>query len=639
MKSKDDNTSVRCNVTGKFRRLFMSKRIFAIMILATLMLGGACGIAFSASVPTQLTIQGVLLTSDGNPPAAGNKTFTFRIFDMWSGGTQVWPTPAPMGEEQIISTNQSGLWTAQVGAVVPLSASIFDGAERWLDITVNDGINPPETLTRIPIKASPYAYRVATLEGADGGTSNDTMGVRDPGGNVSVLGAGGLKFEAGGGPVSGPQGITFLIDGITRSGQDADSIWVDSGDADRVKIGADGLVFTGSTDTGFVAWIAGPGLGAEVGINTGHPIEALTVVGAVRAMDDSDADLDPWIGARKSLVIAKEGADEWGRSVDGDSAGVYFPADDDDFAIMSSKALVDKTEMRISVGDNPDDHILLMPSGNVGINTTAPIAKLHVAGSSRVEGPLTLGTPEQGGALNIYDAHGNATFQASGVIHQLVVTNSAGIGTVVLGGNQSGDALTQKSPNVPGTGVVGVYDALGGMAGFLSETGIDLYATNSNRTFYVNRFTGNACADGTITQNGGCDVAENMTVVGPVTDYEPGDVLILSATEVGRLELSSQQYSKRVAGIHSTQPGFHLGSNAFGHTDNQVPLALNGVVPCKVTTENGSIEVGDLLVSSSIPGHAMKATDPTAAFGAVIGKAMEPLISGHGVIKVLVVLQ
>ena len=51
------------------------------------------------------------------------------------------------------------------------------------------------------------------------------------------------------------------------------------------------------------------------------------------------------------------------------------------------------------------------------------------------------------------------------------------------------------------------------------------------------------------------------------------------------------------------------------------------------------IEVGDLLTTSATPGHAMKATDPLKAFGAVIGKALRPLDSGQGLIPVLIALQ
>jgi hypothetical protein len=71
----------------------------------------------------------------------------------------------------------------------------------------------------------------------------------------------------------------------------------------------------------------------------------------------------------------------------------------------------------------------------------------------------------------------------------------------------------------------------------------------------------------------------------------------------------------------------------------EVPLAVVGIVPCKASAENGPIERGDLLVTSSTPGHAMKGTDRNRMLGAVVGKALEPLREGKGVIQVLVTLQ
>jgi hypothetical protein len=62
-------------------------------------------------------------------------------------------------------------------------------------------------------------------------------------------------------------------------------------------------------------------------------------------------------------------------------------------------------------------------------------------------------------------------------------------------------------------------------------------------------------------------------------------------------------------------------------------------VPCKVTSANGAIKRGDLLVSSPEPGYAMKGTDRLRLAGAVVGKAMQPLASGKGTIEVLVTLQ
>ena len=62
---------------------------------------------------------------------------------------------------------------------------------------------------------------------------------------------------------------------------------------------------------------------------------------------------------------------------------------------------------------------------------------------------------------------------------------------------------------------------------------------------------------------------------------------------------------------------------------DEVPLAVVGIVPCKVSAENGAIQAGDLLVTSSTPGHAMKGTDHSKMLGAVVGKALEPLQKGR----------
>lgn len=64
-----------------------------------------------------------------------------------------------------------------------------------------------------------------------------------------------------------------------------------------------------------------------------------------------------------------------------------------------------------------------------------------------------------------------------------------------------------------------------------------------------------------------------------------------------------------------------------------------GIVPTKVSTENGPIKRGDLLVTSATLGYAMKGTDRGLLTGAIVGKALESLDSGTGVIEVLVSLQ
>jgi len=96
-----------------------------------------------------------------------------------------------------------------------------------------------------------------------------------------------------------------------------------------------------------------------------------------------------------------------------------------------------------------------------------------------------------------------------------------------------------------------------------------------------------------------------------------------------------------VAGIYSTKPGLLGTTRRLNEAvpEDEVPLAVVGIVPCKVTAANGPIRVGDPLVASSTPGHAMKGTARNRMLGAVVGKALEPLPQGTGIIQVLVTLQ
>jgi len=106
----------------------------------------------------------------------------------------------------------------------------------------------------------------------------------------------------------------------------------------------------------------------------------------------------------------------------------------------------------------------------------------------------------------------------------------------------------------------------------------------------------------------------------------------------GKLARSTQAYQPTVVGVYSTRPGFVGGQPVEGELEGHIPLAVVGVVPVKASAENGPIRPGDLLVASATPGHAMQA-GPNPPQGTVIGKALEGLEEGTGVIQMLVVLQ
>ncbi|MGH8495550.1 MAG: hypothetical protein ACREVN_05395 [Gammaproteobacteria bacterium] len=135
----------------------------------------------------------------------------------------------------------------------------------------------------------------------------------------------------------------------------------------------------------------------------------------------------------------------------------------------------------------------------------------------------------------------------------------------------------------------------------------------------------------------GADCAEDFDISGS-GELGPGTVMIIG--DEGKLHESRDAYDKRVAGVISGggdyRPGIILGRRQS--QDSRLPLALAGKVSCKVDARYSPIAVGDLLTTSSTPGHAMKADNPHSSYGAVIGKALRPLAGGCGSIPVLIAL-
>lgn len=136
----------------------------------------------------------------------------------------------------------------------------------------------------------------------------------------------------------------------------------------------------------------------------------------------------------------------------------------------------------------------------------------------------------------------------------------------------------------------------------------------------------------------GSDCAERFELAG-AEPPEAGTVVVIDRD--GRLRESREPYDKRVAGVVAGagdyRPAIVMGAAATGRAGALV--ALVGKTFCKADASHCAIEVGDLLTTSSNPGHAMKAGDPARAFGAVIGKALRRLAHGQGLIPILVALQ
>ena len=129
------------------------------------------------------------------------------------------------------------------------------------------------------------------------------------------------------------------------------------------------------------------------------------------------------------------------------------------------------------------------------------------------------------------------------------------------------------------------------------------------------------------------DIAEAMLVA----EGEPGDVVVISQDEDITLVRSKKKFDVKAAGVISSDPKIYMGYSPQGKkTGRYKPLALAGIVLCNVTAENGAIKKGDILVSSSLPGHAMRADPEQVTPGMMLGSALGSLEQGEGKIYILV---
>lgn len=170
-----------------------------------------------------------------------------------------------------------------------------------------------------------------------------------------------------------------------------------------------------------------------------------------------------------------------------------------------------------------------------------------------------------------------------------------------------------------------VVQATGGFQ-FLASTGGVTIFPNGTLTVPVLSITG------------GTDVAEPFEISGG--KISTGSVVIIDDEHPGRLKLSQRPYDTRVAGVVSGANGIHPGiqmqQGLLAEGEN---VALSGRVYVRADASKCPIRPGDLLTTSSIPGHAMKVTDRAKAQGAILGKAMTGLSERSGMVLMLVTLQ
>ncbi|HEV2856583.1 MAG TPA: hypothetical protein VHC97_27600 [Thermoanaerobaculia bacterium] len=218
-----------------------------------------------------------------------------------------------------------------------------------------------------------------------------------------------------------------------------------------------------------------------------------------------------------------------------------------------------------------------------------------------VDGALRIGAGGKNGVFTVKDKNGSEVFRVDAANGQISVSDSFRFvdGSLRLGaGGHDGTLLLRNADGIETI-------RMDGKAGDVSLAHAD-------------------CAED-------WDLADGELSV-------PGAVMVLD--EQGALRQCRREYDTAVAGVISGagrfKPGIVLDRRDSGRP--RAPLAMMGKVFCQVDASFGAIRAGMLLTTSPRPGHAM-AADRAKAFGAVLGKALQPFPEGSGLVPVMVSLQ
>jgi len=340
-------------------------------------------------------------------------------------------------------------------------------------------------------------------------------------------------------------------------------------------------------------------------------------------------------------------------------------------------------------GGAPIERVRILNSGNVGIGTTNPVDLMHLRGvnpqlrfqntsGGSVGFSLYNDTPALIGSVLIDNSVGDIHLSPFGVSDAVIIKGSSG--NVGIGTPYSNGKLNFQADS--GSVLISSTRSDNTQQGYLASDGWGSWYTNRGLSVGYS-LPGTCCFNGMIVNgsvgigtqtpgskldvngntniSGNINVAGNGTTTGNITldgtihaKYQDvaewvltseqiplGTVVVLDSTKSNQVISSMQAYDTRVAGVVSERPGLALGESGA----NKVLVATTGRVLVKVDASNGPIHIGDLLVTSDIPGLAMKSEPITIGNrkmhmpGTLIGKALEPLEKGSGKILVLLSLQ
>jgi len=253
--------------------------------------------------------------------------------------------------------------------------------------------------------------------------------------------------------------------------------------------------------------------------------------------------------------------------------------------------------------------------GNTGGTAANPaVVTFPDALDGAIASPTTGGViARASGSTATYTMVGYGSTNTASTLVQRDATNNFTAGTITAN-------LTGTATNATNVGTTSDNTTVDGYVTFVT-------ANSGNNPIKVGSMRYNASTDVLTTTASQAYYADLAEYYEADKEYNFGSVLMIGGDK--EVTLSKGDGTTAVVGVVSENPAYLMNAKCPGI---KLAVALQGRVPCKVV---GTIQKGDLLVTSSIPGVATSSSDPKP--GSIIGKALRGYNSGKvGIIEVLV---
>ena len=279
----------------------------------------------------------------------------------------------------------------------------------------------------------------------------------------------------------------------------------------------------------------------------------------------------------------------------------------------------------------------------------------------------------EGGSVIVYNSAGGKTGELDGDFNgdnggQFELYASDGGRTVELRGSEGvgdngGSVILYNDSGTKSAELDGDRSNLGGgQLLLLSNTGtttVDIRGSESTTdggTIYMYNNSGVKTVEidsdfgskGRITTDeleitGGSDLAEFFEVSDPMSNVTAGTAVCIDTDGSGGLRICDEERDRTVAGIVSGAGGVNTGlimRQEGSIADGQFPIAIQGRVYAHAVGGSKGIKPGDMLTTSSVPGHLTSTRKLNKARGAIVGKALTGLgADKSGLVLVLIIPQ